>query len=183
MDDSTGISYTPKVRFIVIGFHDPDVLDYESSAPMPNQFTINVFLIAASCLGYEVEQGDFEAAFAQGKPIGRLLYLEAPRDGGFPGLEAGQLLRLDKELYGTIFAPAHWRKSLTDDLKVMNYEESMLDPCLYLLRSRESREKIYKNDQTKNLKKCPYVESEWLMETALGEKGDLPASEEDEGAS
>ena len=55
----------------------------------------------------------------------------------------------------------------------MNYEESMLDPCLYLLRSRESREKIYKNDKKKNLTKCPYVDSEWLMETALGEKGDL----------
>ena len=38
------------------------------------------------CDGYEVEQGDFEAAFAQGKLIDRLLYLEAPKEGGFPGL-------------------------------------------------------------------------------------------------
>ena len=44
MDDAKGINYVAKARFIILGFEDPDVLEFETSSPTPRNFTINIFL-------------------------------------------------------------------------------------------------------------------------------------------
>ena len=98
VDDEKGIHYQAKARWIMVGFHDPDVFSLETTSPTPQLQTINIFLSAAAGLKEEIFQGDLEEAFLQGKPVGRTLYASQP-PSGIPGLHPEQLLKLEKEVY------------------------------------------------------------------------------------
>ena len=105
MDNGTTIVHEAKCRWIIVGFHDPDVFEQERSAPTPQGATINLVAAATASLGYKAFQGDVKSAFAQAKPIDRLLYVSQPKEG-VPGLVPGQLLKLETEIYGTVRGPS-----------------------------------------------------------------------------
>ena len=138
MDTAEGMQYEPKCRWIIIGFHDPDVLSLERTSPTPLSVTVNVMLSASVGLEQDVYQGDISTAFLQGRRISRELYCEQPKEG-IPGLEPGQLLQLEREVYGTTRAPAAWREALVSAIEELGYEKSILDPCLFILRSEGSQ--------------------------------------------
>ena len=74
---------------------------------------------------------DFTQAFHSGDKIQRRLFAEQPREG-IPGMQPGQLLRLDKTCYGLTDGPRAWfihlKNLLCNDL---GYQVSLADPCIY----------------------------------------------------
>ena len=79
-----------------------------------------------------------KSAFAQSKPIDRDLYVSQPPDG-VPGLQPGQILQLQTEIYGAVRGPAWWRETLVTEIKELGYQESLYDPCLYILRGPQEK--------------------------------------------
>eukprot|EP00439_Symbiodinium_sp_Y106_P051746 s4878_g6.t3 len=66
---------------------------------------------------------------------GGRLFARQP-EGGLKGLESGQLLEIVAGAYGLNDAPAHWRRSLKKALMQLGYEQSVLDPTLFLLKKQ-----------------------------------------------
>ena len=85
---------------------------------------------------------DFTQAFMSGDNIDRALYTSQPREG-VPGMQPGQLLKLEKVCYGLVDGPFCWfqhlRKLLVDTL---GYEQSLADPCIYYkhIKATEGRQ-------------------------------------------
>ena len=106
----------------------------------------------------EIFQGDLEEAFLQGKPTERRLFVRQPPEG-IPGLDPRQILQMQKEVYGTVRGTASWRETIVDYLRDdLLYNQSMLDPCIFLLKSTEA---IW-NEKTSKIPNYPFQESEWL---------------------
>ena len=81
------------------------------------------------------------AAFLNGPPIKRLLYMKQPKTG-FAGMEEGALLRIDKINFGLVESPGEWwsefrdkvlEKEITHKGVVYKFKQSPLDPCLFFL--------------------------------------------------
>ena len=161
VDTATGMAFVPKARWIVLGFEDPDVFQLETTSPTPQLQSINIFLSVSAGLGQEVWQGDLEEAFLQGKRTNRELYIIPPQELlDILGLEDGQLLRMEKEVYGTVRGTASWRETIGTELQGLGYAQSLLDPCVYILVANEESEDPFGHLAKKV--RDPFLDSEWL---------------------
>ena len=61
-----------------------------------------------------------------------VLYAEQPPEGIY-GLLPGQLLRVLKEVYGTVRGTASWRETFCTLIKSLSYLKSRMDQCAYIL--------------------------------------------------
>ena len=99
-----------KARLCVQGQHDPDAKlgTVKTDAPTVQRSGFHAFLQLAANLGWlaQLAIGDISSAFLQGEPRRgpEPLYMRQPR-GGLPGLEPGQLLKIEKGIYGLPDAP------------------------------------------------------------------------------
>eukprot|EP00971_Amphidinium_carterae_P348362 6490448-Amphidinium_carterae.1 len=123
---------TAKCRWILIGFRDPDVLILEGESPTPQLYSLNVLLQAAASAQWELFQGDLQTAFLQGGQTVREVYVSQPPEG-VPELQKGQLLRMNKEIYGSVAAPQRWRQTFVETLKSLGWCQTQFDPCIYVL--------------------------------------------------
>eukprot|EP00971_Amphidinium_carterae_P163432 3240555-Amphidinium_carterae.1 len=131
---SQGITHSAKARWILVGFHDPDVLKLDGAAPTPQLTSLNIVLQVLSSLQFEAFAGDFSTAFLQGEDTLRLLWVTAPRYCEVLGLDRRQLLRVKKEVYGSVAAPQHWRQSLVKTLTDLGWAQSLVEPCVFTLQ-------------------------------------------------
>eukprot|EP00971_Amphidinium_carterae_P349279 6490939-Amphidinium_carterae.1 len=122
----------PKCRWILIGFKDPDVLVLDGESPTPQLFSLNALLQAVASQAWELFQGDLQTAFLQGDVTSREIYVEQPPEG-VPNMKRGQLLKMNKEIYGSVAAPQRWRQSLVAQIQSLGWRQSIADPCIYTL--------------------------------------------------
>eukprot|EP00971_Amphidinium_carterae_P123809 2452147-Amphidinium_carterae.1 len=99
-DTEMGIDYVHKVRWVLLGFEDPDLHNMQNSCPTPALPTVNLVLTVIAGRKWKAAQLDFACAFLQGKPVDRLIIVKQPTEG-VPGLESGQVMLMKKELYGS----------------------------------------------------------------------------------
>eukprot|EP00971_Amphidinium_carterae_P046042 905929-Amphidinium_carterae.1 len=151
VDDADGIHRVPKARWVLIGFKDPDVLSLSGESPTPQLQTINVALQLASSFGWCLFQGDVREAFLQSDTTQRTLYVTQP-ETGVPGMQSSQLLKLVKEVYGSVAAPASWRKRFTRGITDLGYHMSVTDPCVFLLHEPEIGASIVRGTHAVNIK-------------------------------
>ncbi|CAE7643339.1 RE1 [Symbiodinium sp. CCMP2456] len=100
--------------------------------------------VAASRLDddWSVSAGDVTAAFLNGDPLERRLFLRQPRHG-LPGLHPSQIIQVNKGVFGLIDSPRMWWRKFKKDIQqqVINVGEgaqakffaSPLDPCVFQL--------------------------------------------------
>eukprot|EP00971_Amphidinium_carterae_P013562 267262-Amphidinium_carterae.1 len=82
----TGVKKIAKSRWLLVGFHDPDVLTLDgaaapssgAAAPTPQLTTLSIVLQILASLGFEGHAGDFSTAFLQGDETLILLWVTAP---------------------------------------------------------------------------------------------------------
>ena len=76
---------------------------------------------------------DLRQAFGQSFPTNRKVRLatKIPHGVHFDGVEEGQLLRVDTELYGLVSGPSWLRASLSLDLETIGYQKNPYDRCIY----------------------------------------------------
>eukprot|EP00971_Amphidinium_carterae_P153242 3037908-Amphidinium_carterae.2 len=137
-DSPEGISYVHKVRWVLLGFEDPDVHDMPNSSPTPALQTLNIVLAVIAGRKWKATQLDFACAFLQGKPVERLILVLQPKEG-VPTLEAEQVLVMEKELYGSVAAPSWWRSSLVPDLKRWGWQRCRTDPCMFVMKAERDK--------------------------------------------
>ena len=117
---------------------DPDIHNIERSCPTLQLTTIHVAMQILASLGHAATVGDATLAFMQGDPSKRAepLYAELPgTDLDNLDLEAGSLIRLDREVYGLVSGMSNWRATVVDRLLSLGYRTSVYDPCLFTLHT------------------------------------------------
>eukprot|EP00971_Amphidinium_carterae_P333290 6467958-Amphidinium_carterae.3 len=130
---------TPKCRWILIGFRDPDVLTLEGESPTPQLYSLNILLQTVASKKWELFQGDLQTAFLQGEQTILEVYVAQPPEG-VSGLERGQFLKMNKEIYGLVAALQRWRQTFVSTLHSLGWRQRQADPCVYVLPS-EGKEK------------------------------------------
>eukprot|EP00435_Cladocopium_sp_Y103_P012580 s2098_g3.t1 len=126
---------TQKSRLCIRGDKDPDIFDLERFSPTVCTMNLNVVIQLAVNENMEIGIGDLKNAFCQSQPLMRkngALYFKQPQEG-IEGLHPEQIVLIIAGCYGLVDGPLHWRKSLVQSLKMLGYQESKLDPCLFKL--------------------------------------------------
>jgi hypothetical protein len=92
---------------------------------------------------WRMHVADFSQAFVQGDSLQRNapLYCEPP-ERELLGLPSKCLIEIRKTVYGLVDAPFRWNQHLDKTFKSMGYIPSILDPCCYLLHSKDDKEQF-----------------------------------------
>ncbi|CAL1132850.1 unnamed protein product [Cladocopium goreaui] len=142
--EQPGVPASKKSRLCLRGDLDPDIMGLEKFSPTVTTMNLAVMMQIAANAGMSGAIGDFKNAFCQSQPLERKegpLYFRQPPEG-IEGVDPECIAVIIAGCYGLVDAPLHWRKSLTDFLKTLNYQQSKLDPCIY---------KIYKGNQIEGM--------------------------------
>ena len=102
-----------KSRWILQGFHDPDIAILNRSVPTPETSDVPLVLQMIASLCAKAFVGDIRGAFSQGMRGQRKESLYAtPPPGGIPGEGDDIVIEILAEIYGLISGPPGWRRSL-----------------------------------------------------------------------
>eukprot|EP00971_Amphidinium_carterae_P334504 6469826-Amphidinium_carterae.2 len=122
-----------KSRWIVQGFHDPDIDLIERSVPTPATGDVPMALQLMASHRMQAWTADCKSALMQSDKGMRSepLYASPPPDG-LPGEERGCLIELKTEVYGLVSGPSGWRSTLLKRLKAVQWKRHPLAPCVFL---------------------------------------------------
>ena len=141
------IPWKHKARLVIGGHMDPDIgQGLNTMAPTVSRQSIMLLLqILASRLsqGWSAHAGDITAAFLNGGPLQRELYLKQPRNG-LGDLHPAQLLRIKKGIFGLVDSPHGWWERFKDEVTGLcpededgnkfTVEQCPLDPCVFFVK-------------------------------------------------
>jgi hypothetical protein len=125
-----------KTRFVCKGYSQtPGVDVFDTFAPVAGASTIRLFCSTAANWKWEVEFADVETAFLFASlRDDEEIFVEAPADL----IGDGNVLKLNKALYGLRQSPRRWNQCLVDFMvSDLGYEQCKADPCLLIKRSEE----------------------------------------------
>ena len=141
----SNVAWRHKSRLVVGGHLDPDISsgNLQTSAPTVSRAGIlSLLQLCASRLkaGWTASAGDVTAAFLNGEPLSRQLFIRQPRCG-LGQLHPSQIVRIKKGVFGLVDSPNGWWHKLKKtilDLKVDFGEgkqsvitQCPLDPCIF----------------------------------------------------
>jgi hypothetical protein len=123
-----------KSRWIIQGFHDPDIAILNRTVPTPATADVPLALQLFCSIQAKIWVGDVKSAFAQGLRNQRPepLYATPPAEG-FPGEEDDVVVELLAEIYGLITGPPAWRKTLVTAFQELGFQRHPLAPCVALM--------------------------------------------------
>ena len=140
-NDQPGEAPSKKSPLCIRGDLDPDALDLERFSPTATTMIFNIMLQVAANYGFDAEVADFMSAFCQSNPLQREagpLYFQLPNEG-IEGIHQDTLVRVVNGCYGLVDAPLHWRKTLVEELRLLDYHPSRMDPCTFLAHDHAGR--------------------------------------------
>lgn len=114
-----------KARLVVRGFEE-DAINIQKDSPTCTKESIRIALSVMSCFGWSCHSIDITAAFLQGGPIDRDIYLRPPNE-----FYVGKLWKLKKTVYGLNDAARAWFTRVHYELLHLNMKASRLDPALF----------------------------------------------------
>lgn len=129
---------SPKSRWCVVGWKDPDVHEVDRSAPTPLSSSLHCCFHLAASRHWDARVKDVKTAFLQSLPTTRTrkLACRQPSDESLPGLDNRQLVLLLTEVYGLVSGPSWWRLSLLEVMtKQLGYVLNPYDKCVLTLLS------------------------------------------------
>lgn len=105
---------SPKSRWCVVGWKDPDVHAVGRSAPTPLRSSLYCCFQLAASRHWDARVKDVKTASLQSLPTTRTrkLACRQPRDEPLPGLDPRQIMLLLTEVYGLVSGPSWWRRSV-----------------------------------------------------------------------
>lgn len=114
-----------KARLVVRGFQEDT--EVQSDSPTATKESLRAILSIAATRGWKLHTIDIKAAFLQGKPIERDVYLRPPREAAVEG----RLWKLIKPAYGLNDAARSWYFSVRDTLLELCCTQSHIDPAMF----------------------------------------------------
>ena len=127
-------SLKPKARLVVLGFQEVCLQDLDTSSPTCSKSSWHVLLTVASYRGWAPIAVDISTAFLQGGALQHEVYVQPLQELHAPG----QLLKLQKAVYGLVDAALHWFSSLHKYVLSIGAIVVPFDPAIYLFRDHES---------------------------------------------
>ena len=139
----TADTSSPKSRWCVVGWRDPQIHQIERSAPTPSSSAIYTVLQLAATRRWRTFVKDVKTAFLQSRPTNRKtpLACSQPRDEPLPSLDPRQLLVLCTEIYGLVSGPAWWRSTFLQRTAKLGYRVNPFEPCVLILPGAEPASK------------------------------------------
>ena len=121
-----------KSRWIIQGFHDPDIHLLNRSVPTPEGRDVPLTLQFLASIKAKAAVADVSGAFAQGlrNQRDKPLFVSPPPGGGIPGEDQDVLVELKAEIYGLVSGPPGWRRSLLTTFKALGFSSHPLAPCV-----------------------------------------------------
>ena len=156
-----------KSRWIIQGFHDPDIHLLVRTVPTPATSDVPFACQLLSSLRARAFVADVSQAFTQGvKGLRPDRIFALPPPGGFPG-EGNEdiLIELLAEVYGLVSGPPGWRFSLLSILKDLGFKNHPLAPCVFLYYEDDK-----KNQMPMQLSGLLVVETDDLLGGGIGDK-------------
>ena len=126
-----------KSRWIIQGFHDPDITILQRSVPTPETTDVPLCLQILASIKARAWVGDVKGAFTQGMrgqrtELGMEPLFALPPPGGIPGEPEDLVIELLAEIYGLVTGPPGWRRSLFTTFKNLGFKAHPLAPCVVL---------------------------------------------------
>ena len=120
-----------KARHVMKGFSEAGSENIETATPqVTREGALLVTQLIASHL-WKIGFMDFAQAIISGDNIDQVLYTSQPGEG-VPGMQPGQLLKLEKVCYGLVDRPFCWLQHLQKLLvEKLGYSQSLADLCIY----------------------------------------------------
>ena len=123
-----------KSRWILLGFHDPDIALLNRSVPTPETMDVPLALQLLASIMAKAWVGDVKGAFSQGlRHLRPEPLFASPPPGGIPGEDDDVLIEILAEVYGLITGPPAWRQSLFTTFKDVGFNNHPLAPCVVLM--------------------------------------------------
>lgn len=124
-----------KNRWCVAGYQEGGLKELvenrQTEAPTPTGDSNFVTLQVIASRKYRMQIGDITGAFLNTGKITRVLYVRSPKQEPIPGLEPGQLVRLEVSVYGLNTAPLAWYEKMVAVLKECGFKCSRFCPCTW----------------------------------------------------
>jgi hypothetical protein len=119
-----------KMRFVAREFSQVEGIDYEETfAPVARYTSIRMIVSPAASMGWRVHQMDVKTTFLNGESE-KEVYIEQP-DGFVIHEKESHVCRLKKALYGLKQPPRAWYARIDEQLMILGFNKSVVDPSLY----------------------------------------------------
>ena len=123
-----------RARLVACGYSQVPGVDFtETHAPVVNDITVRVLLIAWMIWKFYAMIGDVETAFLHGiLKRGEELYMDCPE-----GMESedDECLMLMRTIYGLVQSARAYFKKFVQVMKDIGFKQSTADPCLFVRRN------------------------------------------------
>ena len=132
--DMNGNIQKYKARLVAKGYNQEYGIDYdETFAPVLKYKSLRLLLALSTIYNTELEQLDIKTAFLNAT-INEDIYIESPE-----GMDTnGQVLKLNKALYGIKQAPKAWNDNINDYLYSLGFKACNKDTCIYVKMSKHN---------------------------------------------
>ncbi|KMQ85887.1 retrovirus-related pol polyprotein from transposon tnt 1-94, partial [Lasius niger] len=125
--DADGKVHRYKARLVVRGFSQRPGIDYnETYAPVIRYESIRFLFSLAAKEDFEIAQFDIKTAFLNGE-LDEEIFMQLPTRV----TDAGNVVKLQKSLYGLKQSPRQWNKRFHQFLCKFNFISSEADRCVY----------------------------------------------------
>ena len=157
-----------RARLCGLGYTQVAGVDFTANfAPVVNDVTFRILLVCKMMMNWDAEVIDIETAFLHGD-MEELIFMDLPEGlNFFEGVEENNnddCVILDKCIYGTVQAARQRAKKFKQILKKLDFEVSLLDPCLMIRKSEEGTVML-----------CIYMDDVLMM----GDKKEIDKATED----
>ena len=123
-----------RARLCGLGYTQVAGVDFNANfAPVVNDVTFRLLLVIKMMNNWNAELIDIETAFLHGE-MEELIFMDLPEGlnviEGIDENNDDDCVILDKCIYGTVQSARQWAKKFKQTLKKLNFNVSLLDPCL-----------------------------------------------------
>lgn len=118
---------TTKARLVARGFEEYDKDKFEKDSPTCSQEALKVVLAVMAQQEWQPHSMDIKAAFLQGSPLSRKIYIKPPKEAN----ATGKLWLLHKCVYGLTDASLHWYTKVKNVLIELGAKNSKMDPAVF----------------------------------------------------
>lgn len=110
--DGGGIGFKTQRRWIMVGFHDPDILHLEDTSPTPPLASVNISPMVLAGLQAGAKTSSAPSCRAS-RSCGGSAWRSQSKERQASIHDSS---RLEKEVYGTVMGMAQWRRGIKEDL-------------------------------------------------------------------
>ncbi|TYJ54483.1 hypothetical protein B9479_004904 [Cryptococcus floricola] len=132
--DSDGNVVKYKARLVAKGFTQIPGVDFdETFAPVSRTTSIRILFTIAAAAGLAVRHGDFEGAYINSK-LDKDIYMSVPE--GLSSSVPGQVLRLERALYGLKQSGRTWWLVLSEQMEKLGFKRLEEEWGMYVLKEK-----------------------------------------------